>query len=99
MARRDAQLTLLIASAASWWRISANASFGSSSVWATFNLDARRPGLEGFLWPRLAWRSLQRKSREGGKAAARPLISIYIAIGIYLAALMLVLGWWARFPR
>jgi hypothetical protein len=43
--------------------------------------------------------SLQANQGKGRKDAANLLASFYIAIGVYLAALMLVLGWWARFPR
>lgn len=56
--------------------------------------------MENFLWPpQFVRRPLQRKSREGGKGCGKPLTAFYIATGVYLAALMLVLGWWARFPR
>ena len=36
---------------------------------------------------------------EGERLVALPVTPYVIAIGVYLGAFMLALGWWARFPR
>jgi len=37
--------------------------------------------------------------REPGEYWSHPVSPLYLALCIYLAALALFVGWWARFPR
>jgi hypothetical protein len=58
----------------------------------------RGPAVENFCGRRTVRRRVT-ANRGRGKGWRQPMTPFFIALGSYLATLMLALAWWARFPR